>query len=197
MLPRLSNTHLALFVIAIGLTFIACAALALVGFEYWWRGTPPYSLAQIGRAVQTHDLQLFRKHVDLRSVANRMIDDAIVRNKGAADYALGQGMVELLRPRIVESFEAQIERFVETGQFPDDANKEGVSAKELNERIGKNIGPVAFTEIDGKVARVGLTITPEDTKKPIIIDLKMRQTPDGYWQLMEVDLTKLPRPTSR
>ena len=71
-----------------------------------------------------------------------------------------------------------------------------MSAKEMMDRYGDNIGPIAYTEIDGKVAIVGLTVRPQDAQKPNFIDLKMRQLPDGYWQLMEVDFSNRLRPTA-
>src|SRR5688500_7682647 len=110
-LPLVIATGALLFVLMI-------VVVVAAAFEYWWRGTPRYSVAKIGEAIETHDLELFRKHVDLRSVGNRLIDDMMNGPKQeAAGTALGQSMVEILRPRIVEAFESQIERFVETGQF--------------------------------------------------------------------------------
>lgn len=195
MLPRLSNTQLAVFLVALAFGFIACVALVFVGFEYWWRGTPPYSVKQIGKAVQTHDLQLFRKHVDLRSVGNRMIDDAMSQKKQGESTALGQGLVEILRPRIVEAFESQIERFVETGKFQDDQETANLPMKDLNE-LRDSVGPIVYTKTDGKIAVVGLTVRPKDAKRSVVVELKMRQLSDGYWQLMEIDLSSLRRSTA-
>ena len=192
MLSRLSfNTRLFVIMATIALIVVLAVGAGFAGFEYWWRGTPPYSVSQIGRAIETHDLQLFRRRVDVRSVVNRMMDDMMKEEKQSESSALGQSLVELLRPRIVEAFEAQVERFVESGQFQEDKTNTNLSLKELNAR--NVVGPIVYTRIDGKVAIVGLTVTPQDTKKPMVVDLKMRQTPDGYWQLMEIDFAKLLR----
>lgn len=173
--------------------FIVLVAVGLVAFEYWWRGTPEYSLIQIGKATETHDIHLFRKHVDLRSIANRMMDDLFIeQQRQAQSNAFGQGVLEVFRPRLLQSFEAQVERFVETGQLNDDKTTEDFGLTNLRERFGQ-IGPISFTNIDGNSAVVGLTVTPPNTPNSVVLPLKMRRTGDGYWQLTEIDLSNIRR----
>lgn len=170
--------------------------LVIVGlgsFEYWRRGTPEYSLRQIGTVIETHDMQLFLKHVDLRSVGNRMMDDLVMdQRRQPGSNALSQGVLDVFRPRLLESFEAQVERYVETGHFSDSKTSDDFGLTNLKERFGK-IGPISFTKINGRSAVVGLTVTPPNAPNSVILPLKMRQTSDDYWQLTEVDLSNIQR----
>jgi len=46
---------------------------------------------------------LFRKHVDMKSVSGRLIDDLMKQSE--SDQILGQAIVTLMKPRIVEALE--------------------------------------------------------------------------------------------
>lgn len=183
----------------IGLALVALlgalivGSISLVGFEYWWRGTPQYSLNQINKAVQAHDRELFRKHVDIRSVASRLIDDLMIGKSGGDE--LSAGLVGLMKPQLLVSWEDQVDRLVETGGF--ESNQKFVgdqSLKTLYGEIVPRIGAIRELRRDGKVALLVLELRPQNNnEKPSIVDLKMRKTEDGYWQLMEVSL---PRPAS-
>lgn len=180
-----------------GSLVLLTAVSGLFVFEYWRRGTPEYSVKQIGRAIENHDLSLFRRHVDTRSIANRMLDDVAaeaVRDDSSSN-ALGRGLLELVRPRLLESFEAQVERFVETGEFSDQKTAVELGLDNVRNRIG-TIEGIVSVQIEGKSAVVRLRITPKDMNRAVILPLKMRQTADGYWQLTEISLTDISRATT-
>ena len=104
--------------VALGFIFLLSAGL-IFGLNYWWLGRPEYSLNQIRVAVRTHNLHLFREHVDTKAVSGRLIDDFTnaPTNSTTAEQsvqALGQAFVGLLKPRLVEALEEQIERYVAT-----------------------------------------------------------------------------------
>ena len=174
---------------------------AYVGYEYWWKRTPEYSLGQIAKAVETHDLDLFRKHVDLDSVVNRLIDDALsasyteMEKKPVQGYEgfgreLGKGLIQLFKPRLAEMFKQQIEKFVETGRFEEAPPAQGnqqlaVSLKEFKENVGDKIKGIKYIKKEGKIALIGVEVFNEQVKKTQILELKMREKEGKYWQLAE------------
>ena len=182
--------------LALGFAFFLIAGLVF-GLDYWWRGRPEYSLNQIGVAVQTHNLHLFRKHVDTKAISGRLIDDLINlptdSTESPADQtgqALGQALVGLMKPRIVEAFEEQIERYVETGSFNSDKSKTAIDTQGLKD-IADRLGSFDWATIDGNVATTQIEVIPE-TKgaKTVTLGLKLRRTEDGFWQLMEISVPK-------
>jgi len=60
----------------IGAAAVGVLVLAVGSYVYWQR-TPQYSLHQIKQAIQTHDLALFRKHVDVEGLSSRLVDDLL------------------------------------------------------------------------------------------------------------------------
>jgi hypothetical protein len=179
----------------VGLGLFLIGGLVLAG-EYWWRGRPEYSINQIGVAVRTHNLNLFRKHVDTRSVSGRLVDDITTASSRPArsdseraGQAWGQGLIALLKPQLVELFETEIERYVETGTFNTDQSQGEVS-KGFHD-LSQRVGPYDWATIDGNVATTAVTIrTDAKDKAPLKLGLKLRRTEDGYWQLMEVSLPR-------
>ncbi|HJT26885.1 MAG TPA: hypothetical protein VJ784_05675 [Pyrinomonadaceae bacterium] len=196
---RSDSYRFKLFVIiglALGVLCFMVAGL-IIGLDYWWRGRPEYSLHQIGTAVRTHNLHLFRKHVDIRAVSGRLIDDLMSLPPDQAGsvtersgQALGQAFVELMKPRIVEAFEAQIERYVETGNLNPPNQQNAINAASLQDILNR-LGPFEWATIDGNIAVTEMTILPSSKdQKPITLGLKLRRTEDGFWQLMEISLPK-------
>lgn len=182
--------------VSLGVVFFLLAGL-IVGVDYWWRGRPEYSLNQIGVAVRTHNLPLFRKHVDIKTVSGRLIDD--VMNLPSEDMGstaqrsgqgLAQGFMSLLKPRIVETLEAQIERYVETGNFSPQNQQDEINAAGLQDIINR-LGSFGWAKIDGNIATTEITVFPASKdQKPIQLGLKLRRSEGGYWQLMEITLPK-------
>src|SRR5918996_965353 len=85
---------------------IVVTALAVSAGVYWYyTRTPTYSLKQISKAIESRNLQLFQKHVDVEAVCKDVVG-ALVQEAGAATAAnmhdnpwaaagaaLGQGFV--------------------------------------------------------------------------------------------------------
>ncbi|HEX3185074.1 MAG TPA: hypothetical protein VHQ94_09755 [Pyrinomonadaceae bacterium] len=62
----------------------------------------------------------------MKSVSGRLIDDLMKQSQ--SDQTLGQAIVTLMKPRVVEALEDQVERYVETGDF-NRANKQPEAGK--------------------------------------------------------------------
>jgi hypothetical protein len=129
-------------------------AVLLAGgtFAYWhWTHTPTYSLRQIQKALETHDVAKFEKHVDIQSVSSRLIDDMMSHalketqpQSGAEGLgtALAAGLVQLMKPRLVEAIREQAVRLVEQGDLgrsisATNENESGkVSLQAMSEEVG-------------------------------------------------------------
>ena len=57
----------------------------------------------------------------MKSVSGRLIDDLMKQSE--SDQTFGQAIVTLMKPRVVEALEDQVERYVETGDL-NRANKQ-------------------------------------------------------------------------
>lgn len=198
-----------------GLVVLAVAgvfgSLMLVGFggvaavaAYWhWTTTPQYSLSQIKHAVDTHDVALFERHVDVDSVVGRFIDDIMVystpelqpdNGAEAMGSALAEGLVQLMKPKLVEIARDQVVRFVEDGSAGMASVKPRAGAGVTDMDLKKaskgllapgQIGTVAYVRAEGKIALVGMTIHNDDLDQDVVLELKLRDM-DGYWRLVEV-----------
>lgn len=170
--------------------------VALAGGSFWlWRtqvtDTPKYSLKQAADAVEKHDLQKFKKYVDLEGVAERLVDDVVAQaasgrsssnTAGEMGEALGRGLAELMKPRLVDRVVSSVERYVETGELPaEEVQRQGIDPEVLKE----NFGGVEETTIDGSTALVALRFHDMRADTSALVKLRMRHL-DGYWQVAEV-----------
>jgi len=183
----------------------AFAALLLVGgaLAYWqWTRTPTYSLRQIKKAVETHDVARFEQYVDLDGVSSRLIDDMMSGALKGTDSqsgaealgtALGAGLVQLMKPRLVEVIREQAVRLVETGSFgssPEatpESDSESVSLQSMFEQAGANedsFRGIEYIKKQGKIALVGLGFRNARLDADLVLELKLRDM-GGYWQLAE------------
>lgn len=184
---------------------LTLAALVLTGgaLVYWhWTRTPTYSLRQIQKALETHDVAKFEKYVDIESVSSRLIDDLMSRalketqsQSGAEGLgtALAAGLVQLMKPRLVDAIREQALRVVEEGNFesstpPTSENdSEGVSLQAISEQIGASddsFKGIKYIKKQGKIAIVGLAFRNVKLNADLVLELKLRDK-GGYWQLAE------------
>jgi len=182
---------------------LAAMLLAGGGIAYWhWTCTPTYSLRQIQRAIETHDVAKFEKHVDIQGVSSRLIDDMMSKvlqdtqpQSGAEAFgtAFGLGLIQLMKPRLVEAIREQAIRFVEQGSSGiassiTSQNESGeVSLQSISNKIGAgedNFEGITYVKEQGKIALVGLGFRNVKLDADLILELKMRDM-GGYWQLAE------------
>jgi hypothetical protein len=180
-------------------------AVLLAGgtFAYWhWTHTPTYSLRQIQKALETHDVAKFEKHVDIQSVSSRLIDDMMSHalketqpQSGAEGLgtALAAGLVQLMKPRLVEAIREQAVRLVEQGDLgrsisATNENESGkVSLQAMSEEVGAgedSFRGIKYVKKQGKIALVGLGFRNAELDADLVLELKMRDM-GGYWQLAE------------
>jgi hypothetical protein len=182
---------------------VILSAVLLAGgaFAYWhWTRTPTYSLRQIQKAVETHDVPKFEKHVDVESLSSRLIDDmmseALKETQSGSEElgtALAAGLVQLMKPRLVEAVREQVVRLVERGNFgsstpaTSESDSEKVSLQTISEQIGADqdsFKGITHIKKQGKIALVALGFRNAKLDADLILELKLRDM-GGYWQLAE------------
>jgi hypothetical protein len=190
------NKKLISIIIAISVLLVA----GFGGYNFWWKKTPQYSLQQVATSIQSHDLELFKKHVDLDSLLNRFMDDAFEQAKKenekkktnafeAMGQQLGEGLIQLFKPRLVEMLKLQIEKYVETGTIEKAAKGKSeppLSVEQIKEKLGDNFRGIKDVRTEGKISVVDIELFDKDKNQTRIIGLKMREKEGGYWQLIEI-----------
>ena len=89
----------------IGIGILVAILIAVSFYFFYWTKTPQYSLVQIQKAIQNHDIDTFEKHVDLDSLYSKVVDDFIVegmkKEKSGLDQTLAAGFIQLFKPTMV------------------------------------------------------------------------------------------------
>ncbi|PAB61010.1 DUF2939 domain-containing protein [Anaeromicrobium sediminis] len=159
----------------------------IVAYMYWVR-TPQYSLNQIKKAVQQHDLITFEKYVDIDSLVTRFIDQAIAKemhNSTDGTAKLAAGLVEMIKPKIVESSKNQIKAYIEKGDFEETKeNDTGISVKHFYK--GVEFRSIDKIKKSGNIDLVALKIYNKRFEEELILEVKMRKL-DSYWQVVELN----------
>lgn len=163
----------------------------LGGGYYYMLGRPEYSLYQLDRSIQAHDLAGFNRYVDTAAVTNTLVDDmwsdvqAEMQKKQASEpqnqwSALGQNLatmiIEGLKPRVKEAAHAMVETQLERSMLhlpaPGEAAPEG-NAPDLQ---------LADLKVEGAVAEATVRVGARgDT---LVFD--MSQQPDRHWQIVKL-----------
>jgi len=163
-------------------------ALIMVGLvAYWqWTRSPTYALRQIRAALHEHDFAKFQKYVDIESLTTRAIDDLMAMQlldsspNEAEGNALATGFVQLVKPRLIDEWRRQINRYVESGKFG--GQRALTNMFSLLER-GESFVGVTSSKREGKICVLGLHFT-NNVDAGYVLEAKMRQK--GYWQLVEL-----------
>lgn len=148
---------------------IGCAG----AFWYWTR-TPQYSLQQAGRAYVQRDLATFKRYVDIDGITAALVDTLVAEAAAQQPSSEGvfagaaQGMIMMMKPRMVDEYKAAMAKRVET--YPEEDRALKVSSMKV--------------AIDGKQATVNLELWAPGTDRLVKFDLRMREM-GGYWQVAE------------
>lgn len=181
------------------LASIGVFVIIAIGGYWYWSTTPKYSLNKIKSSIENHDVPTFEKHVNVESISSRFIDDMLeevnkeMESEGEAEQfgnALGQGFLQMMKPRLINLIEERIIRFVEKGSIPETNNEEleGTGLNNLTDEIG--IGEDLFKGIEyvnkkGKTAYIGLSFDHATYDTTLTLELLMRDM-GSYWQVSEL-----------
>lgn len=185
---------------------IIIAAISIViivvgAFGYMrWKKSPQYSLSQVKVAFENHDIVSFEKYVDIESVSTRYIDEAMVvameeteSDDELDDWASGlaQGMMQLMKPQLVEMIEQQLKALIEEETVeidPEMEENESLNVLQLldeEQQAKMEYEGVENIRKDGNIAVLTLAFQHEEHEGELLLDVKMRKL-DGYWQVAEL-----------
>lgn len=183
------------------LIVVGLIIIGLAGYYWHWTHSPKYSLWQIKKAVKTHDMDSFNKYVDIESVVDRLIDQALEGKLGetkapsnqweAAGQNLASGLIKFMKPQLTKVAKDEIASYIEKGT-PDikQAQDQG-NNKDADSFINKpglyegQYAGVSYVKKDGKIAVVGVEMDYSVYDAKLILDIKMREK-NGYWQVAEL-----------
>ena len=168
--------------------FILIIILMTCGWFLYYTKTPTYSLGIIKTAIEQHDLETFKEHVDIDTLLNSAIDD-LIANDDIGKNALANGFIKTLKPSLIDEFKKEIYASVEDTDI-----KNQKSSNADNDEIVKNspllkkksfIG-IGNTSKNGKVATVELIVNDDAVGGEFTFLINMREKKDGTWQVIKV-----------
>jgi len=161
------------------------------GIIYWqYTRTPKYSLWQVKKSIEQHDLASFEKYVDVEGIASSFIVK-ILETSDVSGFE--ENLMILAKPQLTKILQQRIAEYVETGKFeegkksPESEEPQGLLSKSWNKvRESKIVFQgISYVKKEGKIAYVGLELFQEKYDTSLIMDLKMRDR-GGYWQVAEL-----------
>lgn len=202
--PPKKNNKVKMF----GLTLLALVIIATAWYFLYFTKTPEYAVNKVRESVVNHDVATFKKHVDLDTLLARAYDDMIAALI-ASDPKLAndnfsrsfiEGLSKIFKGMVVTEGKDGVLRYVQTGKWerPEDVKPQAGKSPTPNIKdMTKNTGlsdasfkGIAYSKKDGKVANIGAIVLLKENNKEVVLDVKMRQLPDGSWQISEISNLK-------
>lgn len=182
--------------------------LAAAGFAYLhYRASPQYALAQIRSAVERHDRLRFERYVDVDHFSTVLVDqlaghvaaESLRRTSGnpnglgALGSALGVGLLERMKPAIVEAVRSGIREGVQNGSLAGAFSRRGTEGAVDLQRLGSQMGAgkdtflgIAGIRQDGGTALVDLRVRPLLLDTVLTVSLRMEKQ-GGTWRVTAPD----------
>lgn len=189
----------------LGITLLSIAVIALAWYFLYFTKTPEYSLNAVRASIVNHEVDTFKKYVDVDSLLSHGYDDTIAAyiasepklSQDNFSKSLVEGLAKLFKGMAITEGKESILRYVETGKLEkEDAIKttgstpaNTPSTKNVVEQTGlkdASFRGLAYTKIDGKVANVGLKILVKETNQEVVVDVKMQKLSDGSWRIVQI-----------
>lgn len=171
---------------------------SLAWYFFYFTKTPEYSVKIIKEAIEKHDTGKFNERVDIDNVLAKGIDDVVsiiaAANKIETSDKKFAGFMQVFKPIIVGAYKENITHFVETGKWKEEGTEdkgEGKSSEVNNLKENFSLDRasfkgIAYTKKDGDTANLGLRIFNEETNLEFTIDVVMKKTAAGVWQISEI-----------
>lgn len=175
--------------------------VVIIGYRTY-RRLPTYTFVLIQQAVEKHDWDDFKKHVNTEQVLSTSYD-TIIRHSLATDYVVNEstrgfamGFGNWVKPRIISSLTREIEQLVKTGKM-EDVSKNPVDIRLHNNRVAQmmkektGLGKLQIITVDdtslvGEYAIITVKLEDFASETVHLLKLKMKQLSDGTWQVMDI-----------
>ena len=176
---------------------VAVVAIVLGWYFLYFTKTPVYSLNLAREAVEKHDVNAFKKHVDMDSIIGSGYDDVVaiqledpeIKNSPLKDLA--EVMFQGLKPKIVSILSNEIYNAIAKQPESSEQNaREKQAADEMKEKTGvkdlefKSIGSAT---VDENSAVVPVTFNSKELNQDVTFNLAMKKLDDGTWQAVKIN----------
>ena len=178
-----------LFIIILILVLLLLAAGA--GYYYFiFSKTPTYAFTQIKKAYDTHDVELFKKYVDVDSFCEQTVDDYVtwISQSDLADTgtdvwselgsSIAKGMIGLMKPQMVSEMKKGLLDSVENNSI----NSSSSQTYSLKDTISSLSNLQSFfnsnsisTVKNGKITTLKFNIHNDQYSTDLEIDLLLRE----------------------
>ena len=174
----------------VGLLVLICIALG-GWYNLYYIKTPEYSINIIQEAIKKHDVDRFKKHVDLDSVVAHTVDDYMaVKQKNSKDKdEFGIELVAALKPQITTMLKDEIVSIVDTGSWEVDESSKIVDKEIVISDInlkGVNVKKVSYVKNEGDFPHLGVEIETPALPDAYIMDFEMKKNDDGSWRITRI-----------
>lgn len=176
---------------------VAVVAIILGWYFLYFTKTPVYSLNLAREAVEKHDVNAFKKHVDMDSIIGSSYDDVVAMQledpeiKNSPFKDLAEVMFQGLKPKIVPILSNEIYNAIAKQPERSEQNaREKQAADEMKEKTGvkdlefKSIGSAT---VDGNSAVVPVTFNSKELNQDVTFNLAMKKLDDGTWQAVKIN----------
>jgi hypothetical protein len=178
------------FIIILILVLLLLAAGA--GYYYFiFSKTPTYAFMQIKKAYDTHDVELFKKYVDVDSFCEQTVDDYVtwISQSDLADTgtdvwselgsSIAKGMIGLMKPQMVTEMKKGLLDSVENNSI----NSSSSQTYSLKDTISSLSNLQSFfnsnsisTVKNGKITTLKFTIHNDQYNSDLELDLLLRES---------------------
>lgn len=174
---------------------IVILAIAGTAFYFlYWVKIPQYSLNLIRNSVEKHDVATFEKHVDLSTITGQAFDAFMAQEMSKDDMnnPFVAGILQTMKPAMVESLKNGFIEYVRTGNFDaknpfDDKNKQNAAAKDEESKMDSinkmEFKDIANVETEGNRAKVSLVFHDNKLEQDFTIIIGMGKLEDGTWRV--------------
>lgn len=179
--------------------FAACLLfIAAVGGAWYHRSqsrTVGYSVRMIAEAADSHDLEKFKKYVDIDRIADSA-SDVILERITEAGFSQPGGsfatFAKIFKPPLASGLKKAAEDFVKTGQWGTraEAGGDGVNTRRLLEKIGLGDlepGSAEVTGSSGDSAVAGLRVYQRASGTDFSLKVTMEPDEDGVWRATGIE----------
>ena len=160
-------------------------------YNFYYIKTPEYSMNLLQEAVKKHDVDKFKKYVDLDSLVAHTVDDymAVKQKNGKKENAFGIGLVAVLKPQITAMMKDEIVSMVDTGSWEVDESSETADKEivilDVNWK-GVNVKKVSYLKNEGDISHLGLELESPALPDAYIMDFEMKKNEDGSWKITRI-----------
>ena len=178
---------------------IACLLGTAIWYFRFYQHTPAYAMKQAVAAVEAHDVEKFKKYVNLPLLTSLAYDD-LTLDLFAYDATLTEDskvkfekFYILVKPQLAGGTESVILRRVESGAWSLPSGTDILKGRQLGidyERFLARslVRNTTFLEVagvhrDGMGAVAEVKVREEDTGTPFTLDLALEQAKEGHWQI--------------